>query len=82
MSLRREAALQYVTTDPLKVRMETHLRYSERQLDLDAECRSAMRLTGDETILDVGCGPGLFLSYLRDHGHRGRLIGLDQSKAM
>ena len=82
MSLRREAEQQYVTTDLLKVRMETHLRFSERQVDLDAECRAAMRLTGDETILDIGCGPGLFLSSLRDNGHRGRLVGLDRAGAM
>lgn len=82
VGLRREAEQQYMTTDPLKVRMETHLRFSERQLDLDAECRSTMRLTGDETVLDVGCGPGLFLSFLRDNGHRGRLVGLDRSMAM
>jgi ubiquinone/menaquinone biosynthesis C-methylase UbiE len=82
VSLRHEAEQQYLTTDPAKVRIETHLRYSERLIDLDAVCTNALALNGDETILDVGCGPGTFLSHLRDRGHTGRLVGLDRSEAM
>ena len=82
MSLRREAEQQYLTTDPLKVRIETHQRYSERQIDLDAEETGAFRLDGSEAVLDIGCGPGVFLSHLREHGHVGRLVGLDRSAAM
>jgi ubiquinone/menaquinone biosynthesis C-methylase UbiE len=82
MSLRREAEQQYLTTDPLKVRIETHQQYSERQLDLDAVCTDALALNGDEAILDVGCGPGTFLSLLRGRGYGGRLVGLDRSEAM
>lgn len=82
MVLRREAEQQYLTTDPLKVRIETHQRYSERQIDIDAVCTKALRLSGGEAILDVGCGPGLFISHLRDFGHEGRLVGLDRSDAM
>ena len=82
MSLRREAEQQYLTTVPLKVRIETHVRYSERQIDLDALCAEALALDGSEAVLDVGCGPGLFMSYLRIAAHRGRLVGLDRSLAM
>jgi ubiquinone/menaquinone biosynthesis C-methylase UbiE len=82
MSLRREAEQQYLTTDPLKVRIETHERYSERTIDLDAESAAAFALTGAESILDVGCGPGSFLSHLRRNGSHGRLVGLDRSDAM
>jgi SAM-dependent methyltransferase len=39
-------------------------------------------LGGDESIADVGCGNGVFLSSLRDRGHRGPLVGLDLSPAM
>jgi len=78
----REVKQQYQTTDPLRIRVETHARYSERQIDLDAECVRALGLTGDESLLDVGCGPGAFPRYLRTHGHTGRLAGLDQSAAM
>jgi ubiquinone/menaquinone biosynthesis C-methylase UbiE len=82
MSLRRAAERQYLTTDPLQVRIETHQRFSERQIDLDAVCADALALRGGEAILDVGCGPGTFLTYLREHGHTGRLVGLDRSAAM
>jgi ubiquinone/menaquinone biosynthesis C-methylase UbiE len=73
---------QYKTTDLLRIRLETHRRFTETPLDLDAECAAVLGLTGDEALLDVGCGPGAFLRYLRDRGHRGRLAGLDQSSAM
>ena len=73
---------QYRQTDPLKVRMRTHERYEERRIDLDAECMAALALDGDEAIIDVGCGPVRFLHYLREHGHHGALVGLDQSPAM
>lgn len=73
---------QYKTTDLLRIRAETHRRYSEAPLDLDAACAEALGLAGDEALLDVGCGPGVFLRHLRGLGHRGRLAGLDQSTAM
>lgn len=73
---------QYAETDPLKIRIETHRLYEERSVDLDAESERLFGLRGDESILDVGCGPGKFLLHLRRGGHRGRLAGLDQSPAM
>ena len=82
MRLRREAEQQYLTTDPLKVRIDTHVHYSERQVDLDALCAEALTLDGGEAVLDVGCGPGGFMSYLREKAHSGRLVGLDRSEAM
>jgi ubiquinone/menaquinone biosynthesis C-methylase UbiE len=77
-----EVQQQYQTTDLLRIRVETHTRHSERQIDLDAECVRALGLIGGESLLDVGCGPGAFPRYLRVHGHTGRLAGLDQSAAM
>ncbi|WP_419182303.1 class I SAM-dependent methyltransferase [Paenibacillus radicis (ex Xue et al. 2023)] len=41
-----------------------------------------MNLNGTEAVLDVGCGPGAFLRFLKDQGHSGRLVGLDQSPGM
>lgn len=77
-----DVARQYATSEPLRVRRETHERYSERHNDLEALSREALGLGGDESLLDVGCGYGLFLKYLRRVGHRGRLVGLDQSPGM
>jgi SAM-dependent methyltransferase len=39
-------------------------------------------LRDDESLLDVGCAYGDWLGYLRERGHRGRLVGLDQSVGM
>ncbi len=36
----------------------------------------------EASILDLGCGYGDFLPFLRAHGHRGRYIGLDVAPAM
>jgi len=33
------------------------------------------------SLLDVGCGTGGMLHHLRDHGHSGRLTGLDPNRA-
>jgi SAM-dependent methyltransferase len=33
-------------------------------------------------VLDVGCGTGAMLHYARDHGHQGRLTGIDPDPAM
>jgi SAM-dependent methyltransferase len=73
---------QYETSDALKARRETHERYSERHDDLEAICADVLGLSGDESVLDVGCGYGLFLRHLRGSGHRGPVVGLDQSPAM
>lgn len=34
------------------------------------------------SVLDVGCGTGSMLHHARDHGHRGRLTGVDPDPAM
>ena len=36
----------------------------------------------DASVLDLGCGYGDLLPFLRAHGHRGRYVGLDVSPAM
>lgn len=39
-------------------------------------------LEGHETVVDVGCGTGAYLSRLRSRGHRGLVLGLDLSAGM
>ncbi|MEU0475086.1 class I SAM-dependent methyltransferase [Streptomyces olivaceus] len=34
-----------------------------------------------DSVLDVGCGTGAMLHWAREHGHAGRLVGLDPDKA-
>ncbi|WP_329137958.1 class I SAM-dependent methyltransferase [Streptomyces sp. NBC_01476] len=38
-------------------------------------------ITAADSVLDVGCGTGAMLAFARDHGHRGRLVGLDPDTA-
>lgn len=41
---------------------------------------SVLLTTGARNVLDLGCGTGRFLDYLRDHGFSGALYGLDLSE--
>jgi SAM-dependent methyltransferase len=50
--------------------------------DLDALCARVLALGEDESLLEAGPGPGHFVGYLRRHGARGRLAGLDRSETM
>jgi ubiquinone/menaquinone biosynthesis C-methylase UbiE len=82
MDIRSVSKEQYRTTDLLETRVRTHRLYSERPSDPDGAARKTLRLSGREAILEIGCGPGAFLRYLREKGHEGDLIGLDRSSAM
>jgi ubiquinone/menaquinone biosynthesis C-methylase UbiE len=73
---------QYRTADLLRIRADMHRLYTEDPVDLDVECASLLGLRDGEAHLDVGCGPGVFLRYLRAHGPAGRLAGVDQSAGM
>ncbi len=42
--------------------------------------RRLLRLSGGEKVLDLGCGWGSMLRFLRETGHSGELIGLTLSK--
>lgn len=71
---------QYAGADRLYSRKalwghNTESPYEEIWLD-------ALRLSGSETVLDVGCGDGNYLAALRNRGHLGRLLGADLSDGM
>jgi ubiquinone/menaquinone biosynthesis C-methylase UbiE len=72
---------EYSALEPLRMRIETHRRYSERKDDVEQAVLDEIALEPDEALLDVGCGTGSFLRRLRGVGHRGRLVGLDTSPA-
>lgn len=73
---------EYATTTPLQVRIDTHARHSEHPDDPISAVLDALDLTGAEAVADIGCGDGRFLAHLAEHGHRGRLIGVDNATAM
>lgn len=73
---------QYGTSTHLQVRIDTHVRYEEKRIDLDEMVIDLLNLTNDEKILDIGCATGAFLTLLQTKGHKGQLTGLDQSPKM
>jgi SAM-dependent methyltransferase len=72
---------QYKTDENLRIRIETHQRYTVGP-PLEPAIDKALNLTGNESLLDIGTGPGDFPGRLRRSGHRGRLLGIDASPGM
>ncbi len=72
---------QYATEEHLNVRQQTHARYTVG-MSLEAAVDAALELRTTDDLLDVGTGPGSFPGRLRESGHVGRLVGLDQSAGM
>lgn len=74
--------VQYATADKLLARRSIY-QYCRPPLDIKDEIIKALKLKGDEAILDVGCGDGDMLTrLLEQHRHRGRLVGVDPSGGM
>lgn len=69
---------EYLSLDPLQTRIDTHVRYSERSYDLEADVISALSLQPGASVLDIGFGTGSFLRRLGD-GYT--LTGVDTSDA-
>ena len=72
---------QYGTDENLRIRIETHRLYTVGP-PLEPAIDAALGLTGGESLLDIGTGPGDFPIRLRNSGHYGKLIGIDQSPGM
>jgi SAM-dependent methyltransferase len=77
----RHLVEQYSTDENLRVRYETHRLYTVGP-QLEPAVDAALALRGDEWLLDVGTGPGGFPARLIEGGHRGRVVGIDQSAGM
>ncbi len=56
----------YVTDEALRIRQETHELYSEPKLDFPRWALESVNWRGDETVLDVGSGPGRYYSDLSE----------------
>jgi SAM-dependent methyltransferase len=73
-------AYQYGDSEKLRIRIETHERYSERADDWHELVPSWISPSSGELVLDVGCGFGAFHPSLCRAG--ARVLGLDLSASM
>jgi SAM-dependent methyltransferase len=67
----------YVTEEALRVRQETHDRYSNPPVDFVAWALNCVNWRGDEAILDVGCGPGRWYEVIHNKLPDASYYGLD-----
>ena len=81
MSRAQYVGTQYSTSESLRIRQETHTKYTVGPA-LEADVDRVLKLKPHEALLDVGTGPGSFPGRLRAQGHAGRLVGLDFSQGM
>lgn len=56
---------QYATDEKLRIRQEIHERYSFPQVHFAEWALNCIKWRGDEKLLDVGCGPGVYYQKLR-----------------
>lgn len=72
---------QYRTEANLCARQSIYI-YQQPPVDLPGAVMELAVRTGDETVVDVGCGNGRYLAELGRRGHRGRVVGIDLSAGM
>lgn len=74
---------QYATDEKLRIRQETHDKYTVPKIDFVEWALNTLRWRGHEWVLDVGCGPGSYFDRL-DQRFQGniRYIGVDLSDGM
>lgn len=73
--------VQYQDDRYLRMRIETHQRYTVGPGIEDA-VDQALGLSGTESLLDIGTGPGDFPGRLKAKGHKGQIVGADLSAGM
>lgn len=78
---RRYIAQQYGDDRNLAARQSIY-SFQRPRLDLHGSSIDLAALAGHESVLDVGCGNGRYLTELRTRGHRGFVCGADLSDGM
>jgi SAM-dependent methyltransferase len=73
--------VQYRDDTNLSARQSIYV-YQQPRMDLVATVLDLAGLTGQETVVDIGCGNGFYLAGLARRGHAGRLLGADLSPGM
>lgn len=73
---------QYADDEGLRVRQEIHDNYTVPRINHAEWVVDCLEWRGDETVLDVGCGPGRYYEYIQAKGDDIRYHGLDYSAGM
>lgn len=68
---------QYITDKSLRVRQETHEKYTVPKLDFVEWALKCYRWHGDERILDVGSGPGTYYGFLQQQAPHTEYFAVD-----
>jgi 2-polyprenyl-3-methyl-5-hydroxy-6-metoxy-1,4-benzoquinol methylase len=71
---------QYDTAEKLRIRQETHDRYSERPNDFLPWVLDHLDPQPGQRVVDVGCGPGIYHPLLADRGVN--IVAVDASYGM
>lgn len=72
----------YATDEHLRIRHETHEKYTFPRRDFVEWVTDTITWRGDEHVLDAGCGPGLYYSHLRERVPDGTYTGFDLMQHM
>jgi SAM-dependent methyltransferase len=72
----------YATDEYLTVRYRTHELYSHPPVDFPKWVIDMLAWRGDEWVLDVGSGPGIYFDLIRERTPRGHLVAGDLSFGM
>jgi ubiquinone/menaquinone biosynthesis C-methylase UbiE len=72
----------YTTDEALRIRQETHDRYTVPAVDFPAWALNCVTWRGDERVLDVGCGPGSWYSALKTKVPNVKYTGIDLHAGM
>jgi ubiquinone/menaquinone biosynthesis C-methylase UbiE len=73
--------VQYASDANLSARQGIY-RFQQPRIRIAEWAIDLARLSGDERILDLGCGNGLYLAELSRREHRGAVCGMDLSPGM
>ncbi|MEK6982190.1 MAG: class I SAM-dependent methyltransferase [Candidatus Micrarchaeota archaeon] len=73
---------QYASPENLRLR-QVLFEFQTPKISISEQAIKHLKLSGKENILDVGCGEGKSLIYLKHNlDHQGKLVGVDLSKGM
>jgi len=72
----------YATDEHLAVRYRIHEQYTRPSVDFQQWLLDTLQWSGDEWVLDVGCGPGTYFKGVAARAPRGRHVAGDLSFGM